>query len=766
MLIFGIFCIILIVNYKFINYEKTLLLTFSALLALTSCNEKIEITEATTSNEISFSSQIGASSKVSGSFFESGDEITVLGTLSSGETQTATYTYSESSFTSTEPITKESEDEAIAFKATYPCISDISAPFDFAISTNQSGDGYELSDLLVANIEATASLQPTLTFSHKLTNLVMIFKLSDGTAIIPSSVEVSALSNVQCDIEADTYSATGEVAAINAVVSGTTGYKAIIAPQTIAEGANFISASYGEVTYSGQFPCDAELVSGSQYTFGIVLNEKSGTVTSVELIETTVDDWLNEEMPEDEPEDDFVYSGVNYIKLNYDSLSVSLTSNVTYTPTQLAADHFNYLDVSIDPQYTVYINGEEYKNGLKQKFYVDEISSDAKILITYVNNESGSTTATTTINTLPSGITTGPVVTNNPDPGYYYSAYGTYIFKMDTQGSLVFYKYVSGGSYFNRVEIDGVVYYSYLSTSSSSISSSGTGYAHKKAVIMNDDYEEIDTVECVIGNDDVQTGMPLENHQFNVLGEKHYLVGAYVPLTVKNIPSSVSSSSSGTKVLAAFVQEIKDGVVEFEWLSTDYEELYAYNTSANYTSYSANSNSYLDYIHINSSVIDPYDGNVMMSFRAISTILKVNKSTGEIMWRLCGAGDDFNLTSDQTFVGQHDIKITGEGEFTIFNNGATSPYGSSSLNSSAMKFNLDEVNLKVNSYERYNKSGTLTYAEGSAQELATGRYVMGWGRTSSSTYLFSEEDFLTGETLFGWGWGSSDSVYKAFKYDK
>src|SRR5699024_2023658 len=87
-----------------------------------------------------------------------------------------------------------------------------------------------------------------------------------------------------------------------------------------------------------------------------------------------------------------------------------------------------------------------------------------------------------------------------------------------------------------------------------------------------------------------------------------------------------------SKVLAAYIQEIKDDEIVWEWISTDYPEFYKNSVENNdYT----NSERYAaDYMLINSMFIDPKDSNLNMSFRNQDTVVKVDRETNEILWRL------------------------------------------------------------------------------------------------------------------------------------
>lgn len=69
-----------------------------------------------------------------------------------------------------------------------------------------------------------------------------------------------------------------------------------------------------------------------------------------------------------------------------------------------------------------------------------------------------------------------------------------------------------------------------------------------------------------------------DEHDLLWLGEDHLLLMAYVDQKVTNIPPELPHPSSGARVVAAVVQEVKQGKVLFEWDSTEHPELYALST--------------------------------------------------------------------------------------------------------------------------------------------------------------------------------------------
>ncbi|MFI3260052.1 MAG: aryl-sulfate sulfotransferase [Rikenellaceae bacterium] len=463
---------------------------------------------------------------------------------------------------------------------------------------------------------------------------------------------------------------------------------------------------------------------------------------------------------------DSSFSGDNYITINGSIMGVSLTKSEVYYPLSLASDSYNLLSVNVDPDYIISINGVEYANGSNYQLMVDELSSQIRLDFCIENRSSGEV-LTSYIATLPQSSIVGEVTSNNPPEGFYYLAYANAIFKLSTLGEVVYYKLVNNANLFNRTEIDGVVYYSYLEETFSSEFEDvdDTGSRRSQAVVMDEHYQEIDVVGNIIATETVGA-LPLDNHQFHIIDLGHYLISAYNEKVVYNIPNL----EDGVSVYETIIQEIKDGELIFNWESSLHPEFY---DLFDYREFSYDSVIPFDYLHFNSVMIDPSDGNFVVSFRALSSIIKMDRESGEIIWVLGGKGDYFDLDADATMIGQHDAWAFGDGVYTIFNNnyyseaalqGAGESIGGEY--SGAIKYFLDEQNFEVLSYERYESDSIQAFAEGSAQEIATGHYLMCWGMPFSSDYIFTDQNFITGELYFGLGKISSEDAYKVLKYDK
>jgi hypothetical protein len=163
-----------------------------------------------------------------------------------------------------------------------------------------------------------------------------------------------------------------------------------------------------------------------------------------------------------------------------------------------------------------------------------------------------------------------------------------------------------------------------------------------------------------------------------------------------------------------------------------------------------------DSFHINSVKLDT-DGNLLISSRNTSTIYKVDRSTGAIIWRLGGSLSDFALGPGLPFNFQHDAEAVDASTIRIFDNESdgvpvlpASRVVWVSHDDSAMTATL------LNSVQH--PAGLSALAEGSAQTLDNGDTFVDWG------ILGRYSEFDTGGNLvFDASLATGYSSYRGFR---
>lgn len=77
-----------------------------------------------------------------------------------------------------------------------------------------------------------------------------------------------------------------------------------------------------------------------------------------------------------------------------------------------------------------------------------------------------------------------------------------------------------------------------------------------------------------------------------------------------------------------------------------------------------------DAAHMNSIDVAP-DGNLLVSCRAVSTVFKIDRKTGTVIWRMGGTRNQFRFLDDPEsgFSKQHDARYLPNGHIRLFDNG-------------------------------------------------------------------------------------------------
>ncbi|KAI3390989.1 hypothetical protein diail_8283, partial [Diaporthe ilicicola] len=194
-------------------------------------------------------------------------------------------------------------------------------------------------------------------------------------------------------------------------------------------------------------------------------------------------------------------------------------------------------------------------------------------------------------------------------------------------------------------------------------------------------------------------------------------------------------------------QRLSDGVILFEWKSSDHIGL----AESNVTFFGGTAQSPWDYFHINSiHKVGDGSGDYIVSARHTSTIYKISGIDGSIEWRLGGSHSDFKIASEvaydsridghgRWFHFQHDAKILqSEGEteiVSIFDNGRTPNQILDSPFSRGVVMKLDTSRRLATIEAEYFTEGrpqNSTLA-GSMTRLPNGNTLVGWGKTGCLT---------------------------------
>jgi outer membrane protein assembly factor BamB len=228
------------------------------------------------------------------------------------------------------------------------------------------------------------------------------------------------------------------------------------------------------------------------------------------------------------------------------------------------------------------------------------------------------------------------------------------------------------------------------------------------------------------------------------------------------VPRDLTSVGGSSDSLATegIVQEldIETGKLLFEWHSLDHVSLdETYAKPGEDIDYPG-----IDYFHLNSIDFD-HDNNLLISARKTSALYKIDRNTGEIIWRLGGKKSDFEMGPGTETAYQHDARRLPDGTISIFDNGTTvirNNLPQAIEESRAIVLELDEQKMKATLLREYTHPDKLyADASGNVQTLKNGDVFVGWGRA-----LAISEFSHDGELLFDARLQPGNRSYRAFRF--
>jgi hypothetical protein len=167
-----------------------------------------------------------------------------------------------------------------------------------------------------------------------------------------------------------------------------------------------------------------------------------------------------------------------------------------------------------------------------------------------------------------------------------------------------------------------------------------------------------------------------------------------------------------------------------------------------------------DWTHTNALVYLEEEDAILASLRHQSWIIKIDRATGEVLWRL-GEDGDFELTAGDWFYNQHAPEVQADGSLLIYDNGnergVASPY------SRAVVYALDYEAMEATQTWKY-VHDTFTSFLGDANRLPNGNVlvcaggVMGRGGQPEIVEVTGEAD---PERV--WVLEATQSVYRAVR---
>jgi hypothetical protein len=303
------------------------------------------------------------------------------------------------------------------------------------------------------------------------------------------------------------------------------------------------------------------------------------------------------------------------------------------------------------------------------------------------------------------------IESNSPEPGYFFISSrvlndpGAYHFVaiIDNFGTPIYYKrnYIGNGGF--RLQKNG--YLTFRPTWP------GFGY-----FVLDSSYNRIDTLYML--------GYDANQHDFKISEDGHAL---FIGNNYRDVDMSqiIEGGDPNARTLEAIIQEFDSaGNLLLEWRSWEhFDILDANELSVNFKA------STVDYVHPNGIEFDS-DTSILLSSRHLDEITKIDRRTGEVIWRLGGKKNQFGFINDTIgFSTQHSIIKLDNGNIMLLDNGN---FHTPQL-SSAVEYAINEDSMEVTLVKRYKPDYDIFASFGcNAQKLEGGNILLGLGETSPS----------------------------------
>jgi hypothetical protein len=213
-------------------------------------------------------------------------------------------------------------------------------------------------------------------------------------------------------------------------------------------------------------------------------------------------------------------------------------------------------------------------------------------------------------------------------------------------------------------------------------------------------------------------GRPADLHEFVLTPHGTALVTSW---EIRTADLRAAGGPSSGRVIGGVVQELElpSGRVLFEWRSLDHvavgESHWPWSQTGAY-----------DYFHVNSVELDR-DGNLLVSARNTWAVYKIDRGSGDVMWRLGGKRSDFAMGPGTGFAWQHDARRHGGSDYllSLFDD-ASNP--TVQPQSRALILKLDHRAKRATLFRGYTHyPNLLAHALGSVQLMPNDNVLVGWG---------------------------------------
>ena len=273
-------------------------------------------------------------------------------------------------------------------------------------------------------------------------------------------------------------------------------------------------------------------------------------------------------------------------------------------------------------------------------------------------------------------------------------------------------------------------------------------------VTRTPDLELLDTIFCV-------GGYYADLHDFMRLPDGHRVLLAYeqVPYAMDTVVDG--GDPDAWVVEALVIQELDaEGDLVFQWRAIEH-------MSPGDVPHQDLTQGEISLNHGNAIDIDD-DGHFVISSRVLDEITKINRVTGEIIWRWGGSQSDFSFAGGHPFTHQHSVRCLGGNRYLLFDNGNySSEFTGQPGYSRAVEYVLDLEEMVANEVWSYTHPEMLYgVAMGNVQRLPNGNTLINWGTLSTHpTYgAVVTEVTASGAVAFEMIFDQPENLYRCEKH--
>ena len=405
------------------------------------------------------------------------------------------------------------------------------------------------------------------------------------------------------------------------------------------------------------------------------------------------------------------------------------------------------------------VNGAGYPNR-DAVVELTDLTGDSDVVIALGDGEKR---ATYTVHCLPDNF---PTITARKMPGHsdilIAAAFtGRYVAIIDANGVPRFHRSDAAYITFFKYHRNGLYPYSYARESGSVTDYAGQDHDDREFVVLDRDLNEVDVVQVV---------PPLtltDSHDFLIKPDGNYVLMSYEPA---RRDLRAFNDEDGEPYGAA--EPTRDSVIQE--ITPEREQVFLWNSWDHLAIEDCTQHRFPDdYAHINS--LEIVDGDIIGSFRGCSQVLRIDGTTGDIVWLLgqsnrgdadwlaSGAPAPLKIVDDPygEFCGQHAARLRPNGNLVLYDNGvhcqvdpATGTAArESNVFSRAVEYSLDPENGRATFLRHHSLHGAFAhvgFAAGHLELLDNGNWLVSWGRGRGDTApdaSITELDPLTGEEL-------------------